>query len=237
MNDYVSIVAVVLFALALIATFILLWPRSTKTRSTHELIASMTLDALFIAIILLMTFVPSMGYIPVTPFVSLTLLHLPVLLGAALGGWKKGLMLGFIFGLSSYMQALSSAGFNALFAYPWVAIPPRAIFGLIAGLVFSLIGKVSKNGVKALYLAVACAGLTALHTCLVFLDLYICYPDIVGGLFASQEPIAIGTTLTFLLVIGLGMAGEMAVAAIVIPPLYLVAGKVFPRIGKKRLSR
>ena len=237
MNDYVPVLTAILFGITVLFTIFIARPYEKQEKTTHELIATMTLDAVFIAIIVIMTFVPYMGYIAITPFVSLTLLHLPVLLGAAIGGWKKGLLLGVVFGLSSYVQALTSTGFNALFAYPWVAIPPRAIFGLIAGLVFSLIGKVSKNGVKALYLALACAGLTALHTCLVFLDLYICYPDIVGGLFASQEPIAIGTTLTFLLVIGLGMAGEMAVAAIVIPPLYLVAGKVFPRIGKKRLSR
>lgn len=237
MNDYISILSVILFALALIFTFILLLPYEKKEKTTHELISGMTLDAVFIAIILIMTFVPNMGYIAITPFVSLTLLHLPVLLGAALGGWKKGLMLGLVFGLSSYMQALSSAGFNALFAYPWVAIPPRMIFGLVAGIVLSLIGKVSKKGMTGLYLGIACALLTALHTALVFFDLYIFYPDTIAGLFSSTSPIATGTTLTFLLVIAFGMLGEMAVAAIIVPPLTLASRKVLPRLGQHRRTR
>jgi len=237
MNDYIPILAVILFAIILLETFILLIPHEKKERSTHEIISSMTMDAVFVAIILIMTFIPSLGYIPVTPFVSLTLLHLPVLLGAAMGGWKKGLMLGFVFGLSSYMQALSSAGFNALFAYPWVAIPPRAIFGLVAGIVFSLLGKISKKPGKALYLGLACAGLTMLHTGLVFLDLYVFYPDIITGLFSSTEPVAVGTVMTFLVVILLGMTGEMVIAGLIIPPLYLAIGKVLPRLGKGRKLR
>ena len=234
MNDYGAITTVIIFAVLLLCNAGLARVTYPKEKSRHEIISSMTLDAVFIAIILLMTFVPYLGYIAVTPFVSLTLLHIPVLLGAALGGWKKGLLLGFIFGLSSYMQALSSSGFNALFAYPWVAIPPRAIFGLVAGVVFSFIGKVSNRGAKSIYLAVACAGLTALHTGLVFLDLYLCYPDTVAGLFGSANPVAVGTTLTFTLVILLGMLGEMAVAALIIPPLYLATTKVLPRFRKSR---
>lgn len=236
MTDYISVVSIVLFALVQFAAFFFFSAYSEKKSDPHETIARMTLDAVFIAIIMIMTFVPNLGYIAVTPFVSLTLLHLPVLLGAALGGWKKGLFLGFIFGLSSYMQALSSAGFNALFAYPWVAIPPRVVFGLLAGIVFSLLGKVSKKKTFALYLALVCALLTAMHTGLVFLDLYIFYPDTIAGLFGSGNPIATGTTLTFTLVILLGMVGEMAIAAIIVPPLYVASEKVLKVSKRKRRS-
>ena len=237
MTDPIRILSVILFALTLFLTFLLLRPYEKEEKTTHEIVSGMTLDAVFVALILLMTFVPSLGYIPVTPFVSLTLLHIPVLLGAAIGGWKKGLMLGFIFGVSSYMQALSSAGFNALFAYPWVAIPPRVVFGLVAGLVFSLLGKTFKKKTFGLYLALACALLTMLHTGLVFLDLYVFYPDTIAGLFSSQSPVALGTALTFTFVILLGMAGEMAVAAIIVPPLYIASRKVLPRLGKARRLR
>lgn len=235
MNDYQSIVGVVIFAVLILVTFELYGAFNRKEKDVHEIIATMTLDAVFLAIIMVMTFVPSLGFIAVTPLISLTLLHLPVLLGAAIGGMKKGLMLGFVFGLASYVQALSSASpFNALFAYPWVAIPPRALFGLLAGLVFSLIGKVSKKKTVGLYYGLACAGLTALHTCLVFLDLYIFYPEYIGGLLSSQNPVAAGTALTFTLVIVIGMLGEMAVAGLIVPPLYLVSRAVLPSQRKKR---
>ena len=236
MNDYISILSVILFAVVLLASLIFFGRLNAKEKDPHETIRGMTLDAVFIAIVMIMTFVPNLGYIAVTPFVSLTLLHIPALLAASIGGWKKGLLVGFIFGLSSYMQALSSAGFNALFAYPWVAIPPRALFGLVAGIVFSLLGKISKSKVFGLYLALACAVLTALHTGLVFLDLYAFYPSTIAGLFGSGNPIAEGTTLTFTLVIALGMLGEMAIAALIVPPLHLVSTKVLSAGKRKRRS-
>ena len=237
MTEYSTIVGVAIFAALIILTFMVHDTFFGKEKDPHETIRGITLDAVFIAIIMIMTFVPSMGYIPVTPFVSLTLLHIPVLFGAALGGWKKGLLYGFVFGLSSYMQALSSAGFNALFAFPWVAIPPRAIFGLAAGIAFSLIGKVAQKKRVALYLAVACAVLTAMHTVLVFLDLYVFFPDTIAGLFTSGDPIATGTALTFTLVILFGMLGEMALATLVVPPLYFAVGKVRPRLIRKSKKR
>lgn len=47
-----------------------------------------------------------------------------------------------------------------------------------------------------------------LHTGLVFLDLYVFYPDTITGLFSSTSPVAVGTVLTFTFVILLGMAGK-----------------------------
>ena len=194
----------------------------------HTRIASMTTDAIFIALLLLMTFVPSMGFIAVTPFLSFTLMHLPVLLGAALFGWKKGLLYGFIFGVASYINALTGTGFNALFAFPWVAIPPRAIFGLLAGIIFSLIGKLNKKGLKGIYLSLACFCLAILHTILVFADLFLFHYETVSALVFSSE--AIAATLSFAAIIGIGMVGEALIAAIVIPPLQLAIKKAAPRM-------
>ncbi len=233
MNNALAITGLVLLGITLVLFLSLFSKSSEKEKNPHERILSMTFDAFFIAILLLMTFVPNLGYIAVTPFISFTLLHLPVLLGAALGGTKKGILYGFIFGVSSYIQALSSAGFNALFAFPWVAIPPRLLFGLAAGLLFGFVGKVSQRKSMGLYLALGSAMLTLLHTGLVFLDLYIFFPSEIGGLFGSSEPVATGTGLTFLLIILIGMAGEMAIAAFIIPPLYLATSKVTLRFKQR----
>lgn len=188
-----------------------------EKEDSRSKVASMAVDAFFIAIIMLMTFVPSLGYIAVTPFLSFTLLHLPVLLGAALFGPRKGLLYGFVFGLSSYIQAMTSTGFNALFAFPWVAIPPRMLFGLLAGIVFSFIGKLSKGGKKGLYLALASFLLTVGHTLLVFGDLLIFHYETVSALLFNGERIA--AAFTFSAIIGLGMLGEATLAAILTPTL------------------
>ena len=233
MNNALSIVGLIGMALVLVLFLSFLKTTGEQKYNPHERILSMTFDAFFIAVLLLMTFVPNLGFIAVTPFISFTLMHLPVLLGAALGGPKKGVLYGFVFGVASYIQALSSAGFNALFAFPWVAIPPRLLFGLAAGLVFGFVGKVSQTKARGLYLTLGSAMLTFLHTGLVFLDLYIFYPAEITGLFSSTSPVAAGTGLTFLLIIVIGMLGEMAIAALVIPPLYLATSKVRQRFKQR----
>ena len=226
--DIYGIVTTVFLAIAALALIFHYKDRFPKEAAdAHYKIASMTVDAVFIALLLVMTFVPSMGFIAITPFLSLTLMHLPVLLGAALFGWKKGLLYGLAFGVSSYVNALTGTGFNALFAFPWVAIPPRALFGLVAGIIFSLIGKLNKKGIKGIYLSLACFGLTILHTVLVFADLFLFHYETVAGLMFSDQ--AIAARFTFAAIIGLGMLGEALLAAVVIPPLHLAVTKAAPK--------
>lgn len=227
--DTKGIVTAALLAILLIACIIVYkdaYPK--KEKDPHARVTSMTVDAFFIAILLAMAFVPSLGYIAVTPFLSFTLMHLPVLLGAALFGWKKGLLYGLIFGISSYVNALTGTGFNALFAFPWVAIPPRVAFGLISGILFSLIGKLNKKGVKGIYLSLVCFFMTILHTILVFLDLFLFHYETVSSLFFSSQ--AIAASFTFAAILGLGMLGEAILAAVIIPPLHLALTKAAPRI-------
>ena len=57
----------------------------------REQIYDLTLTAMFLAIILVMAFVPYLGFIP-SPFipgVSLTLIHIPVIIGGIILGRKK----------------------------------------------------------------------------------------------------------------------------------------------------
>lgn len=230
MTNYEPILGIILLAVTLLFTLAFYARWAEKEKDPRTIIRQMTTDAMIIAVIMLMTFVPSLGYISVTPLISFTLVHLPVLLGAAIGGWKKGLLFGFIFGVSSYINAFNSTGLNLLFAYPWTAIPPRMVFGLVAGIVFSLIGKLSKKKMKVLYLALASALLTALHTALVFGNLMIYYPDTIIGMFASTSPVASGTAITFTIVILLGMLGEMGLAMVIIPPLVTALRKATPKI-------
>lgn len=55
-------------------------------------IKELTLGSLIFGIIIAMTFVPNMGYITVAG-IAITIIHIPVLIGAALLGWKWGLFL------------------------------------------------------------------------------------------------------------------------------------------------
>lgn len=229
-----SIVGIILLSLLIVLTLFIYPSFHKKEVDNSTRIKMMVLDAFFLAIIVIFTFVPNIGFIAVTPVISFTLLHIPVLVGAYLFGPKRGMLYGFMFGVCSYIQALTTgSGFNLLFAYPWTAIPPRLLFGLISGLAFSLLHKLHKLSLKGIYLSALAMVLTLIHTVLVFLDLYIFFPDTVGGLLTSSSPVAAGTAFTFFAVIGLGALGEMALAGVLVPSLGLVLEKVMPK-GIKR---
>ena len=191
---------------------------------------SITTDAVFFAIIFIMGFIPQMGYIAIVPGVSLTLMHLPILLGAYLFGWKRGLLYGIAFGVTSWLQAMmSGTGFNAFFIYPWISILPRALWGFLAGLFFQLLRKLPKIYGNAAVIAAGGLLLTVLHTGLVFGALFLFFPKVMVPMFTSSEPAGAGIAFTFLACILLGMAGESALGAIVTPALGLSVRKISER--------
>ena len=118
---------------------------SSKTRYMVEL-------AMMIAVILLMAFTP-LGYIR-TPFLTVTLITIPVAVGAMFLGPKGGMVCGLAFGLTSFYTALTApslmmAAFmtvNPIYV-AILCIIPRALEGLFCGLIFKALRKASKNPV------------------------------------------------------------------------------------------
>lgn len=176
-------------------------------------------DAMFLAIIAVMTFVPYVGYIQIG-LISFTLIHLPVLIGAALFGWKRGLMYGIFFGLGSLIKATTYPGtIDFLFVNPLISVLPRAVFGLVAGLAFSLARKLPKIYLKGGFIAVLSFLLTALHTFLVLTMLVIVYrPELEVFLNSSVTwvGLAVGGLITT------GALIEAAIAAIITPTVVLL---------------
>jgi uncharacterized membrane protein len=208
--------------------FLAFWKKSRPSDfKTHDI----TIDAMFLGIIILMGAVPQLGYIQILPWLSMTLMHLPVLIGAYLFGWKKGLLYGTAFGVTSWIVALTraSGALDVLFVYPWISVLPRMAFGLLSGLLFQLMKKTPKISKNGWAIGLAAAVLTACHTTLVFLDLYLFFPTLIGGYFASKDPVAQGIGITFVVAILLGMVGEMSLAALAVP----VTGKALEKAQKK----
>ncbi|VEU80763.1 ECF transporter S component [Haploplasma axanthum] len=94
----------------------------------------LVLTAVLGAIILFMSLVPQIGFITILPGVSITLVHIPVLIGVFLLSLKSSIILGFFFGLGSLFAALLSAksAFDMAFVFPWISILPRILFAVIA---------------------------------------------------------------------------------------------------------
>ncbi len=106
--------------------------------------------ALFIAIMGLMSFVPFTGYIT-TGGISITTLHIVLIIGAVSLGKNKGAIIGLSFGIFNLIKAYTSATPEALiFINPLVSILPRVLAGYFIGLFFEFINKFeNQHGEKA----------------------------------------------------------------------------------------
>lgn len=103
--------------------------------------------ALLAALLLVMNFTP-LGYLQVGPL-SMSLMSIPVAIGAMLMGPADGAILGGVFGATSFLQAVqgTSAMGAALFAYSpvgsfVVCFVARVLVGLCCGLVYQGMRKI-----------------------------------------------------------------------------------------------
>jgi len=136
----------------------------TKREQTRQ----MTILAMFIAIIAVLSLVPNgangtLGYIKIAGNLEATIIHIPVLIGAALMGRKFGIYLGLAFGVLSNIAAFLYA--SPMFYYPWVAILPRFIFGLLIYDFTRFFVRIIKN--KFVALGTSFFLLTLIHTLMV----------------------------------------------------------------------
>lgn len=117
--------------------------------SNYEKTHSMVIMAVFTAIIIIMAFVPFLGYIPLG-FMNATIIHVPVIIGAILLGPKRGAFLGLVFGLTSlwkntFMPNLTSFVFSPFITIAgyggniWslvICLVPRILIGVVAYYVY-----------------------------------------------------------------------------------------------------
>jgi uncharacterized membrane protein len=117
-----------------------------KTLSRPQILW-MVQTAILTAIIVVMAFTP-LGYLKVGTL-SITLIPLPVVIGAVIVGPLCGTVLGLVFGITSFMQCFGLDAFGALLLginplyTAIVCIVPRVLMGLLAGLIFKALRKVS----------------------------------------------------------------------------------------------
>ncbi len=146
-----------------------------KESSTVQLVVISVL----VALLILMT-VTGIGYIPVGPF-KLTLLTLPVAIGAAVCGVKAGLVLGTVFGLTSFATGLFgidalgalliSLGWKQALLLFVTCVVPRIACGLLPALLHKWLK--SKNQTVAD--AVSCSAVALINTALFLGFFWVCF--------------------------------------------------------------
>lgn len=167
----------------------------------NKRVFEMAAGAVFLTIILLLTFLP-IGYItlPFFPLVGGTLLHIPVLVAAIFFGKKMGVTTGLMFGISSWIYALIRAALPIEFTFqnPLVSVLPRVLFAYFTYLFYVLLSK-RMNERASVALS---AGLgTILHALLVVLMIIIFgqgrIEEVFGSVSLQNIWILIYTTLVF----------------------------------------
>jgi uncharacterized membrane protein len=91
------------------------------------------------------------GFIPWIGGAALTIMHVPVIIGAVLEGPVVGIAIGLIFGVFSMLQAaIAPTGpSDVLFTNPLIAILPRLVIGPVAWLVWRALGRKPAAGLIA----------------------------------------------------------------------------------------
>lgn len=171
--------------------------------------------ALFIVIIFLMAFTP-LGYIR-TLGLSITLLSVPVAVGAIMLGPSAGAILGGVFGITSFIQCFGLEPFGTIL-FPInpvgtfiLCMVPRILMGWLTGLIFAGIRKIDKT--KNISYAATCLAAPLLNTVLFMPTLMIFFYN--NSQFQNIEFIkAIGAENAVALIIAMAGINALAEAAV-----------------------
>ncbi|MFV0395316.1 MAG: ECF transporter S component [Coprobacillaceae bacterium] len=144
---------------------------------------NMVLHALFIAIEMLLIFVPFLGYIPIGPLRATTL-HIPVIIAGIVLGKKSGAMIGLVFGLSSLIYNTINPTITSFVFSPFIsgsimsaiiAIVPRILIGFVAGFIFEKLKTTKCNEILSMSVSSFIGAIT--NTVLVLGGIYLLFGD------------------------------------------------------------
>ena len=165
---------------------------NTTTTKRFEISYMVELAAL-VAIVFIMAFTP-LGYIPM-PGIKISLMVIPVAVGAILLGPNAGLILGGVFGLTSVIQSMSGDGLGPLMmqispiSNIIVRLPTRMLMGWLVGVIYLA---VKNSKARKLAIPVACVASPLLNTlfymstlCLLFFN----RPEIQDWAAAASLPV------------------------------------------------
>lgn len=193
-----------------------------KTETTR-----LTITAIFVAILLLQTLVPNIGYIRLLPALpTITTIPLTVALYSCLMGSKAGVGFGIFWGLTRLFLAYTQPGDMVsliLFQNPIISLVPSIIAGWLPGLIVKLM-----KGEKISFLV---AGVTAslTNTFLVIGLSSLLFMNHAASLMKYLGNTSNSQSLFLVLVAALGMNGivEASFTGLLTPMIGLPLEKVF----------
>lgn len=191
--------------------------------------------------LLLVMGITGIGFIPL-PVIKATTMHIPVILGAILLGPTAGGVLGGVFGLCSiwvntttpsllsfaFSPFMSTEGLPGVLKSLWIALGCRILLGVIAGWLWRLMKKITKQDYIALPVTSIISSLC--HTVLVMGSIYV----LLAEQYAAAKNVAV--TAVFGLIMGTVTASGIpeAIAAAI---LVTVIGKALLHLQARLQKR
>lgn len=176
-----------------------------KNKKTFDIV----LTAFFLGIMILMSVVPFLGFIPIGPL-NATILHVPVIIGSVILGPRLGAFLGTSFGVMSVINATTRPSALSFVFSPFipiigtshgswkallVALVPRILVGIVPYYVYKFGQRFFKGKTNsiALFLAGIAGGLT--NTLLVMNLIYFLFKDSYGQIIKKGADQVYGAIL------------------------------------------
>ena len=193
-----------------------------KRFGTHEMVAA----AMLCAILIIMSFTP-LGYLNIGPL-AISFNMIPVAIGAITLGPVGGMILGGMFGITSFLQCIGIGGTSAMGVLLFEISPvltfvqrflPRLLAGLLSGLIYRFVKKV-RNATIACFATGFSAAL--LNTALFMSALVLLFgnTDYVQSLIAGRNVIVFICTF-----VGINAVVEVIAASIIVGAVGRVLSK------------
>ena len=192
---------------------------------------------LLVTIEIVLATVPFLGYIPLG-FVNATTLHIPVILAALLLGYKEGMVVGLVFGLSSIIKNtmtpnatsflfspfFSIGGVEGNFASILISIVPRVMIAVVTAFVFKVLSKKIKENKAAI---IASFMGSFVNTILVMSGAYFIF----GESYANAVGVPFKGLVTFIItVVFTSGLSESIIAAIICPFVYKATKRLVRKV-------
>lgn len=218
--------------------------RRRMSGDNRKQIRSMVQTAIFGAIIVIMAFTPFLGYIPLG-FTRATIIHIPVILASLLLGPKKGGALGFLFGLTSFVNNTMNPTVTSFVFTPFynlgefsggigsviICFIPRILVGVVPYFVYKAVKKLGKTGdVSSLGLILAGVSGALVNTLLVMNMIFLFFREA----YAAANEVAVQAVYGFILsIIGINGIPEAIVAGIL---TFLIGRVLMKKSIRERLG-
>lgn len=178
-------------------------------------VRKMAVIGMLSAISVMLSMTP-LGFIPLGP-TSATIMHIPVIIGAIIEGPIVGASIGFIFGFTSFIRALTMPTITSFaFINPLVSIIPRMLIGVVSYYIYKIVFSVTKKNTVA-GLATGAIG-SLVNTFGVLGMIYIMYAqkyvEAIGGDVSAAGAVILGIATTN--GIPEAIVGALVVSAVVI---------------------